>query len=64
MRERLVNSALHKAVGHNQLGKGNIIHSGRGGQNVGNEFRKTLRLHGLERSMARADEVYDNAFIE
>jgi transposase InsO family protein len=64
MEEGLIHNALHKAMGHNQLGKGSIIHSDRGGQYVGNEFRKTLRLHGFEQSMARADEVYDNAFIE
>ena len=64
MEEELVHSALQKAIGHNQLGKGSIIHSDRGGQYVGNEFRKTLRLHQFEQSMARADEVYDNAFIE
>lgn len=64
MEEELVNSALQKAIGHNQLGKGSIIHSDRGGQYVGKAFRKTLRLHQFEQSMARADEVYDNAFIE
>ena len=64
MEEELVNSALQKAIGHNQLGKGSIIHSDRGGQYVGKAFRTTLRLHQFEQSMARADEVYDNAFIE
>lgn len=64
MEEELVHSALHKAIGHNQLGKGSIIHSDRGGQYIGTSFRKTLRLHQFEQSMARVDEVYDNAFIE
>lgn len=64
MEEGLVHSALQKAIGHNQLGKGSIIHSDRGGQYVGKVFRTTLRLHQFEQSMAQADEVYDNAFIE
>lgn len=64
MEEALVHSALQKAIGHNQLVKGSIIHSDRGGQYVGKAFRTTLRLHQFEQSMARADEVYDNAFIE
>ncbi len=64
MGEGLVHSALQRAIGHNQLDKGSIIHSDRGGQYVGKEFRKTLRLHQFEQSMARAGEVYDNAFIE
>ena len=64
MEEELVHSALQKAIGYNQLGKGSIIHSDRGGQYVGKSFRTTLRLHHFEQSMSRADEVYDNAFIE
>ncbi len=54
MGEGLVHSALQRAIGHNQLDKGSIIHSDRGGQYVGKEFRKTLRLHQFEQSMARA----------
>ncbi len=64
MEEELVHSALQKAIGYNQLEKGSIIHSDRGGQYVGKSFRTTLRLHQFEQSMSRADEVYDNAFIE
>jgi putative transposase len=64
MEEELVYIALRKAMGHNQLGKGSIIHSDRGGQYIGNDFRATLRLHHFKQSMSRADEVYDNAFME
>lgn len=64
MEEELVHSALQQAVGHNQLKKGSIIHSDRGGQYVGKQFRTTLRLHQFEQSMSRPDDPYDNAFME
>lgn len=64
MEEKLVHSALQKAIDHNQLGKGSIVHSDRGGQYVGKAFRTTLRAHHFEQSMSRADDPYDNAFME
>ena len=64
MEEELVHSALLQSIGHNQLGKGSIIHSDRGGQYVGKAFRTTLRLHQFEQSMSRPDDPYDNAFME
>lgn len=64
MEEALVNSALQKAIGYNQLGKGSIIHSDRGGQYVGKTFRTTLRLYQFDQSMSRPDDPYDNAFME
>lgn len=64
MEEDLVHSALHKAISRNQLGKGSIIHSDRGGQYVGRAFRRTLQLYQFEQSMSRADDPYDNAFME
>jgi transposase InsO family protein len=64
MEEELVHSALLQSIGHNQLGKGSIIHSDRGGQYVGKAFRTTLRMHQFEQSMSRPDDPYDNAFME
>jgi len=64
LQEELVHRALQQAIGHNQLGKGSVIHSDRGGQCVGKQFRATLRLHQFEQSMSRPDDPYDNAFME
>jgi len=45
-------------------GKGLIVHSDRGGQYASNNFRKLIADHGLLQSMSRADNPYDNAFME
>jgi len=41
-----------------------IVHSDRGGQYAGNNFRKLITDHGLLQSMSRSDNPYDNAFME
>ena len=64
MEEELVHSALRKAINSNQLAEGTIIHSDRGGQYVGKAFRQTLADHQFRQSMSRADDPYDNAFME
>lgn len=64
MEELLVHSALHKAIGSNQLAVGCVIHSDRGGQYIGKGFRQTLADHKFEQSMSRPDDPYDNAFME
>lgn len=64
MEEELVHSALRKAIGSNQLVVGSIIHSDRGGQYIGKQFRQTLNDHQFIQSMSRPDDPYDNAFME
>lgn len=64
MEEELVHSALRKAIGSNQLVAGSVIHSDRGGQYIGKQFRQTLTDYKFEQSMSRPDDPYDNAFME
>lgn len=64
MEEELVHSALRKAIGSNQLSQGSIIHSDRGGQYIGKQFRQTLADYKFVQSMSRPDDPYDNAFME
>jgi transposase InsO family protein len=64
MREELVIAALQKALGVRAVGKGMILHSDRGGQYAGHAFRGLLRRRRLLQSMSRADDPYDNAFME
>lgn len=64
MEEELVHSALQKSIGSNQLVAGSIIHSDRGGQYIGKQFRQTLNDHKFSQSMSRPDDPYDNAFME
>ena len=39
-------------------------HTDRGGQYAGKEYRAVLRRAGMRQSMSRADNCYDNAFME
>lgn len=64
MREELVITALKKALQTRPVTPGLIVHSDRGGQYAGGEFRKLLRKRKMEQSMSRADDPYDNAFME
>lgn len=64
METELVNSALRKAIGSNQLMPGSIIHSDRGGQYVGKAFGQTLTEYQFVQRMSRPDDPYDNAFME
>jgi transposase InsO family protein len=42
-----------------------LIHpSDRGGQYAGKRFRAVLRRASIRQSMSRADDCYDNAFME
>jgi putative transposase len=65
MREELVVGALTKALHRSPLNpEGLIVHSDRGGQYAGREFRKVLGKRKILQSMSRADDPYDNAFAE
>ena len=64
MREELVLSALRKALGTRSPKAGLIIHSDRGGQYAGGVFRKLVKKRKIKQSMSRADDPYDNAFME
>lgn len=64
MREALVVSAFKNALSLRRTAKGMIVHSDRGGQYAGKTFRKLLHDKQLIQSMSRADDPYDNAFME
>ncbi len=64
MTEELIITALRQTVGRRKLARGCIVHSDRGGQYVGGEFRRLLERHELRQSMSRKAETYDNAFDE
>lgn len=64
MRESLVLAALRAAITVRQPRPGLIHHTDRGGQYAGSEYRKLLARTGIAQSMSRADNCYDNAFME
>jgi putative transposase len=64
MTESLVLSALRQAIRGRQPSPGLLHHSDRGGQYAGTIYRATLARAGVKQSMSRADNVYDNNFME
>jgi putative transposase len=64
MTESLVLEALRKTIKDRQPAAGLIHHTDRGGQYAGNEYRSVLQRSLLRESMSRADNCYDNAFME
>ena len=64
MRESLVLAALQGAIVLRQPPPGLIHHTDRGGQYAGIEYRRLLARAGMAQSMSRADNCYDNAFME
>jgi transposase InsO family protein len=64
MKEELVITAFKKAYQNRSTKPGVIIHSDRGGQYAGNAFRKLIHDKKAIQSMSRADNPYDNAFME
>ena len=64
MREELVVASLKKAFNTREVKPGLILHSDRGGQYAGGAFRKVLVKRKINQSMSRADNPYDNAFME
>ena len=64
MREELVIASLNKALQTRSVKPGLIVHSDRGGQYAGGEFRKKLVKRKIQQSMSRADDPYDNAAME
>jgi putative transposase len=60
----LTEAALRKAIRERQPPRGLLHHSDRGSQYVDDEYLKLLAAYGIDRSMSRAGNCYDNAFIE
>jgi transposase InsO family protein len=64
MKEALIVMAVNKAISTRDVSKGLIVHSDRGGQYGGQVFRGVINNKALLQSMSRADNPYDNAFME
>jgi transposase InsO family protein len=64
MRESLVIESLQKALNVRRLIQRLLLHSDRGGQYAGTDFRKKLAKHNILQSMSDADNPYDNAHME
>jgi putative transposase len=65
MRESLVTSSLKKAINSRTIKPGLLIHSDRGGQYAGTQFRQILDgPDKMLQSMSDADNPYDNAHME
>jgi len=57
-------AALHMALRHRAPATGLLHHSDRGCQYASADYRHVLSQHGLEPSMSRAGNCYDNAAME
>jgi putative transposase len=64
LRESLVLGALRRAIAVRQPRADLIHHTDRGGQYAGQEYRRVLQRAGMRQSMSRAENGYDNAFME
>lgn len=64
MRESLILDALNMAVSQRETTSDTLIHSDRGVQYRGNEYQDTLQMHGIECSMSRKGNCWDNAVME
>jgi len=60
----LVIAALRQAIDRRHPPKGCLHHSDRGSQYASQDYRRLLQEHGLEASMSRAGNCYDNAAME
>ncbi len=64
MTKNLVSQSLFRAVAEKRPPRGLIHHSDRGSQYCAHEYRKLLDQFGMEASMSRRGNCYDNAPME
>ena len=64
MQESLVLQTLQMAIASRQPPSRLIHHTDRGGQYAGGLYRQLLSRAQMRQSMSRADDCYDNAFME
>ena len=64
MEAPLVIQTLKFAIGQRQPATGLIHHTDRGGQYAAKEYRGILTRNGMQQSMSRPGDCYDNAFME
>lgn len=64
MRTKLVNDALLMAVWKRKPAKGLVWHTDRGSQYASDSHRALLKQHGIQQSMSRKGNCWDNAVSE
>lgn len=64
MRTKLVNDALLMAIWQRKPAKGLLWHTDRGSQYASENHRELLKQHGIEQSMSRKANCWDNAVSE
>jgi putative transposase len=64
MRATLVNDALLLAIWKRKPAKGLFWHTDRGSQYASDSHRKLLKRHGIQQSMSRKGNCWDNAVSE
>jgi putative transposase len=64
MRAELVNQALSMAICQRQPAAGLIMHTDRGSQYGADSYRQLLSQHGMQPSMSRKGNCWDNAVAE
>jgi putative transposase len=64
MDESLTLGVLRRAIAERQPPVGLVHHTDRGGQYAGVQYRAVLRRASMKQSMSRAENCYDNAFME
>jgi len=64
MKAQLVCDALQMAIWRRQPNAGLIHHSDRGSQYASKAFRQLMKAHGIEGSMSRKGDCWDNAVVE
>jgi len=64
MRTELVLSALQMALGQRIPDGGMVYHSDRGSQYASGDYREVLKAYGIECSMSRKADCWDNAVLE
>jgi putative transposase len=64
MESRLVVDAMEMAVARRLPGEGLLAHTDRGSQYASDHYQRLLRKHGIECSMSRVAQCWDNAPME
>lgn len=64
MKTKLVNDALIMAIWKRKPAKGLLWHTDRGSQYASDSHRQLLKQHGIEQSMSRKGNCWDNAVSE
>lgn len=64
MKAELVCDALKMAIWRRRPDKGLIHHSDRGSQYASRDFHTLLKIHGIQGSMSRKGDCWDNAVVE